>query len=65
MLTEHEVSRTWARLFAAGIEITVETLNKAETLLEELRSESPLFHRLNGELEEIRRMKKKEKKNKE
>lgn len=57
MLTEQEVGRSWNRLFAGGVEVTSETFEKAEALLEELRSESPLYHRLAGELEEIKRMK--------
>ncbi len=52
MLTEQEVTRSWARLFKA--EVTNETFAKAETLLEELRPESPLWHRLSSELEELR-----------
>jgi len=57
LLTEQEVGRSWNRLFAGGVEVTSETFDKAEALLEELRSESPLYHRLAGELEEIKRMK--------
>ena len=57
MLTEQEVSRSWNRLFAGGVEVTAETFTKAETLLEELRPESPLYHRLQNELEEIRLLK--------
>ena len=57
MLTEQEVGRSWNRLFAGGVEVTSETFDKAEALLEELRSESPLYHRLAGELEEIKRLK--------
>lgn len=34
--------------------LTPETLDKAEALLEELRPESPLRHRLSRELEELR-----------
>jgi hypothetical protein len=56
LLTEQEVSRSWIRLFAGGVEVTVETFTKAETLLEELRPESPLYHRLQNELEEIREL---------
>jgi hypothetical protein len=55
-LTEHEVSRSWQRLFAGG-EVTKETFTKAEALLDELRSESPLYHRLSAELTEIRKLK--------
>jgi hypothetical protein len=56
LLTEHEVSRSWQRLFAGG-DATKETFTKAEALLEELRPESPLYHRLSSELDEIRKMK--------
>ncbi|MGD9722487.1 MAG: hypothetical protein AB7O59_13360 [Pirellulales bacterium] len=52
MLTEQEVSRSWSRLFKS--EITSETLTRAEALLDELRPESPLRHRLTLELDEIR-----------
>lgn len=55
MLTEQEVARSWARLFKYS-ELTDETFQKAETLLEELRPESALFHRLSAELVETRRM---------
>ena len=55
MLTEKEVSKSWRSLFK-GAEITEDDLSKAETLLEELRPESPLRHRLGGELEELRRI---------
>jgi hypothetical protein len=34
----------------------VENFDKAEALLEELRPESPLRHRLSNELEELRKM---------
>lgn len=55
MLTEQEVSRTWRKLFKNG-GITEESLTKAETLLDELRPESPLRHRLSNELEELRKL---------
>ena len=55
MLTEKEVSRSWHALFKGG-EFTEQVFAKAETLLEELRPESPLWHRLNSELEEIRKL---------
>lgn len=57
MLTEQEVARSWRTLFKSN-PINDETLAKAESLLEELRSESPLWHRLNSELDEIRRLRK-------
>lgn len=53
MLTESEVSRSWSRMFAAG-EIELATFDRAEQLLDELRPESPLRHRLMMELEELR-----------
>jgi hypothetical protein len=55
LLTEQEVSRSWQKLFKVG-EVTGETFAKAEALLEELRAESPLRHRLGGELRELRRI---------
>lgn len=55
MLTEQEVSRSWRKLFVKT-EITGETFVKAEGLLEELRAESPLRHRLSNELVELRQL---------
>ena len=55
MLTENEIQRTWRALFRDQ-EINEETFTRAEALLEELRPESPLRHRLDGELGELRRM---------
>jgi hypothetical protein len=52
VLTEQEVTRSWAKLMKG--EITSETFAKAETLLDELRPESPLRHRLASELDELR-----------
>ena len=54
VLTEQEVSRSWARLFKG--EKNSETFAKAEVLLDELRPESPLRHRLGVELEELREL---------
>jgi len=54
VLTEQEVSRSWARLFKG--EKNNETFAKAEVLLDELRAESPLRHRLSSELEELREL---------
>ena len=53
MLTEKEVSRSWSRMFT-GSEIEMATFDRAEQLLDELRPESPLLHRLTTELEELR-----------
>lgn len=55
MLTEQEVNRSWRKLFN-GSEVTQDSLNKGERLLEELRYESPLRHRLGEELEELRKI---------
>ena len=55
LLTEQEISRTWAKLFK-GQDINSEAVTKAEELLGELRPESPLRHRLGVELEEIRKL---------
>jgi hypothetical protein len=53
VLTEQEVSRSWRALFRGG-ECNEELFDRAETLLEELRPESPLRHRLDAELTELR-----------
>ena len=55
MLTESEVQRSFRNLFKSQ-EISDDTFEKAEALLDELRAESPLRHRLWMELEEIRKM---------
>ena len=52
MLSEHDVSVMWRELFHSA-NVTSETVDKAETLLEELKPESPLRHRLTVELGEI------------
>ena len=54
MLTEAEVQRTFNRMMKTGV--SPETLDKAEALLDELRAESPLRHRLMVELDELRKM---------
>ncbi len=53
MLTEQEISRAWRSLFR-NAEPNEDTFAKAEVLLDELRPESPLRHRLGTELEELR-----------
>ncbi len=55
MLTEKEVSRSWNALFKGGA-YNEDTFNRAEALLDELRLESPLRHRLSIELEELRKL---------
>ncbi len=52
MLTEQEVTRGWTRLLKG--ELNEQTFAKAEALLDELRPESPLRHRLGCELDELR-----------
>lgn len=56
MLTEQQINQSWRRLFRDG-QIDEETFEKAESLLDELRPESPLRHRLGTELNELRRLK--------
>lgn len=53
MLTEQEISRSWRKLFRDN-EMSLELLDKADALLAELRPESPLRHRLEAELIELR-----------
>lgn len=55
LLTESEVSRSWARLFKDG-HFTTESFESAENLLDELRPESPLRHRLSSELVELQKI---------
>ena len=54
MLTEQEVSRSWSQVFNKGCSYEASTFDRAELLLDELRPESPLRHRLTMELEELR-----------
>ena len=53
MLTEQEVARSWSQVFKSG-KIESASFDRAEQLLDELRAESPLRHRLTLELEELR-----------
>lgn len=53
MLTEQEVARSWSLIFKSR-KIESISFDRAEELLEELRPESPLRHRLTLELEELR-----------
>lgn len=55
MLTEGEISRSWIKLFGNN-DYDPETFDKAELLLEELRPENPLRHRLATELRELRKL---------
>jgi len=55
LLTESEVSRSWNRLFKSS-DLTTDAFDNAENLLDELRPESPLRHRLSCELEELRKL---------
>ena len=53
MLTEQEVSISWGQVLKGKL-IESDAFDRAEELLEELRPESPLRHRLTHELEELR-----------
>lgn len=55
LLTEAEVQRSFRNLFKSK-ECSAELFDKAEALLDELRPESPLRHRLSVELDEIRKL---------
>ncbi|MCI0360781.1 MAG: hypothetical protein L0211_20070 [Planctomycetaceae bacterium] len=55
LLTESEVQRSFRNLFKTK-DVAPDTFDKAEALLDELRPESPLRHRLSIELEEIRKL---------
>ena len=56
LLTEAEVQRSFRRLFRNDRKIEPDAFERAESLLDELRPESPLRHRLQTELEELRTM---------
>jgi len=56
LLTEHQINQSWRRLFSGG-HFDEKTFEKAESLLDGLRPESPLRHRLGAELEELRKLK--------
>jgi hypothetical protein len=49
------VSKSWRKLFHQA-NLSEDTFAKAEALIDELRPESPLRHRLGSELEELRKM---------
>ncbi|WP_153556385.1 hypothetical protein [Roseimaritima sediminicola] len=53
MLTESQVETSFRKLIN-NPDRNEETFDKAEELLDELRCESPLRHRLSVELEELR-----------
>ncbi|MFO0817874.1 MAG: hypothetical protein U1A77_08030 [Pirellulales bacterium] len=55
VLTEAEVQRSFNKLFKTEGR-TPEAFEKAEQLLDQLRAESPLRHRLSVELEELRKL---------
>jgi hypothetical protein len=55
LLTEQQIARSWRVLFH-NASVDEETIARAEALLDELTPESPLRHRLEGELHEIRRL---------
>ncbi|HVU89939.1 MAG TPA: hypothetical protein VHD36_21590 [Pirellulales bacterium] len=54
MLTEQEVIRSWRKLFKGQYDESA--FARAEALLDELRGESPLRHRLMTELDELRKL---------
>jgi hypothetical protein len=55
LVTESEVERSFRKLLKTG-PMTQDMAEKAEELLEQLRAESPLRHRLASELDELRDM---------
>ncbi|MCA9188831.1 MAG: hypothetical protein R3E01_23830 [Pirellulaceae bacterium] len=55
MLTEAQVQRSFRKLFSKT-DFNDDQFAKADELLEELRPESPLRHRLTQELDELRKM---------
>ena len=55
MLTEEQVQRSFRQLFQSA-DFSEEAIEKAETLIDQLRLESPLRHRLSEELDELRKI---------
>ena len=55
MLTESEVQRSY-RLILKKASTDLDAFDKAEALIDELRPESPLRHRLLSEIEELRKL---------
>jgi hypothetical protein len=55
MLNERDVTTMWRNLFK-GKEVTVQSLDEAEEMLDDLSPESPLRVRLSTELDEMRKM---------
>ena len=55
LLTESEVQHSFRKLFNST-QIQAEVFEKGERLLDELRPESPLRHRLSCELAELRQI---------
>ena len=53
LLTEAEVQKNFRKLFNST-EVNEEKIEKADQLIDQLRYESPLRHRLTEELDEIR-----------
>lgn len=55
MLTEEQVQRSFRKLFQAT-EVSEDSIEKADALIDQLRLESPLRHRLSEELDELRKL---------
>ena len=55
MLTEQQIAKSWRTLFSTK-QFDADIAEKAEALIEELRPESPLRHRLSRELAELRKV---------
>jgi len=55
VLNDRDATIRWSKLFR-GQDITTLTLEKAESLLDELSPESPVRHRFAMELEELQRL---------
>lgn len=56
LLTEQQIGRSWHKLLTKH-ELDDQTMAKAKALLDGLRPESPLRHRLQAELDELRKRK--------
>ena len=55
MRTEHEIIIEWRKLFKNG-NVTEESIDAAQKLIDDLSGESPLRVRFENELDELRRI---------
>jgi hypothetical protein len=55
LLTEQQISNSWSQILRST-KVDADLVARAEALIDQLRPESPLRHRLDLELEELRKL---------